>query len=165
LLIHVCCIINAASGDPYRVAQASKPVENLTDEQLAARKANGKKQAKRLIAVIGALILFAFIAVMFVPKPEPTHFGNSPTVIIGEDAAWGERLRRMVIAAGKPCATAGDPFHQGTDSATGANYWNIHCSDGESYIISLGKFEPRVNSCQAAPRISGTRCFTTIGGK
>jgi len=142
LVLHVFCIVLAASGDPYRTPPATPTVRPLTAEELAAKKQRATRDTKRIVAIVAGLLVLALISVIFGPKPEPSRFSTTATDTTAawkgrEDQEWAESLRKTIVNSGKQCDSVGDPFHQGTDPKTGANFWNIHCSDGENYIVTL----------------------------
>ncbi|PWY56799.1 hypothetical protein DGG96_05175 [Legionella qingyii] len=72
-------------------------------------------------------------------------------------------LSGIINAAGEPCI-AFESFYQGIDRNDAA-YWNIACSNGQSYVIQIANDAAATTTiiqCSAMKSL-GTQCFKRFG--
>jgi len=138
---------------------------------LAAGKPMNSETAKQewRIAFLLGLAPNLLLAVLLVVQMgslshSPVAPASTDTQTPMTDSAWAESLRTIVVRSGRTCTNPGEPFHQGSDEQAGLNFWNLHCSEGQSYIITLSKStSPQVVPCESYLKVTGRQCFGRIG--
>lgn len=90
-----------------------------------------------MIAVLaGAAMtgLVAALAVMPTPvRPVPERVTEAERAAVDE-AAWRERLRTIITAAGRSCAIVTDTANR---PAATDNYWGVRCTAGQAFVVRL----------------------------
>jgi hypothetical protein len=91
-----------------------------------------------------------------------SRYGKTRLAEISTDQLSPESLQKTINSTNKSCDAVTLTFNQGTNVETGESFWNIGCSDGHEYSISIGRDgTTHVVSCDAM-RLSGVECFKTF---
>jgi hypothetical protein len=90
--------------------------------------------------------------------PPPPNSGAAVDALVPGQLARAAALKTEISSAGETCDQVTRTFLQGTHE--GFQMWNAECADGHTYGL-LGDADDgvRVLSCDAAERITGTKCF------
>jgi len=115
--------------------------------------------------VFGVFAPIAFVASVSTSCGEATTEVAAPPIssaavdaLVPGQLARAAALKTEISSAGETCDQVTRTFLQGTHE--GFQVWNAECADGRTYGI-LGDADDgvRVLSCDAAERITGTKCF------
>jgi hypothetical protein len=90
--------------------------------------------------------------------PPPPISSASAEALVPVQLARAAALKTEISSAGETCDQVTRTFLQGTYD--GFQMWNAECADGHTYgILGDAHDGVRVLSCDAAERITGTKCF------
>ena len=121
--------------------------------------------AMRYRARFASFTLFALVAFVSTScgapatdVPPPPISGAAVDGLVPGQLARAAALKTEISSAGETCDQVTRSFLQGTHE--GFQVWNAECADGHTYGI-LGDADDgvRVLSCDAAERVTGTKCF------
>ena len=105
--------------------------------------------------------ILAMILLLIVPN---TYANIANTILLSRTTDQKTQILSNIInAAGEPCI-ATNSFFQGVDIYDSA-YWNISCSNGQSYVIQIENNEEATTTifqCNSM-RSLGAECFKKFG--
>lgn len=175
-LMHVVCIIMAATGQPSPTQSAvstptAPPVDKLdttaaqTHSAPATPAGTKSPSAGWLLVGLAVLVAVAIGVRTAQDRSDRARLAASPTTRPGlaelSESARSNQLATAISATGAACDEVTRAFYQGIEKGTQQQVWNAACKNGRAYAVRIKGGEinaaTTVVACESAG--AGTACF------
>ncbi len=105
------------------------------------------------------IVLFAFLCV---PACARVIHNKSHEILL-QNSEEGRRANFTRFMSDQSCGSVTRTFFQGTDDSDGTAFWNITCSNGMSYVVTIAADDTtRILDCRRYEATGLQRCFMTF---
>ena len=104
----------------------------------------------------------ALFVLLFLPACAHAIHNKSHEILL-QNSEYGRRANFTRFMSGESCGSVTRTFCQGVDDQSGMAFWNITCSNGKSYVVTIDADDStRILDCERYEATGLFRCFTTF---
>jgi hypothetical protein len=131
--------------------------------------AKKRHRLRNTFLVIAALIVLGSLAQVINPPQTSSSrsavagSGNRANDVLSGMSEPDRAAALVKTLGGEPCGAVSRTFYQGILAKDRSAFWNVRCSNGRSYAISINNDatgSTRILDCKVLKTIAGVDCFT-----